>query len=170
MKIRIEEKLILEALYKNDEPLSTTDLKSSTGIDTDAIGYSVRQKLEPEGLVEYEYREDNGTEVRVHDLTAKGESEIQQGLIGDVFGESSESDPERVALEARIDELEERLGAVENKTQANKQLLDSLRSRIDKAAEVIQKHDRRLNGIRWALEENGVVDVVEYVKKVKSGD
>jgi hypothetical protein len=169
MNIRIEEKLILESLYKNDRSLSTTELKSSTGIDTDAIGYSVREKLAPEGLVDFSYEEVNGTEVRVHTLTATGESEIQQGLIGDVFAEDS-GDPERVALEARIDELEEELERVKNKQQANKQLLDTLRSRVDKAAEVIQKHDVRLNGIRWAVEDTVGVDVVEYVNRVKNSE
>lgn len=168
MNIRIEEKRILEALYENDRPLSTTELKSFTGIDTDAIGYTVRNKLEPEGIIEYWKEERHGTETRVHELTAKGVSEIQSGLIGDIFGESSETDPERVALEARIDELEEQLEQLENKTQANKQLLDDLRNQVDTISEYVEKHHERLNGLRLALEEEFNVDVVEYVKQIRN--
>jgi DNA-binding transcriptional regulator GbsR (MarR family) len=167
MNIRIEEKLILESLYENDRPLSTTELKSSTGIGTDGIGYSVREKLEPEGIIEYWYEERQGTETRVHDLTDYGTAEIERGLIGDIFTEDS-GDPERVALEARIDELEEQLEQVQNKTQANKQLLDDIRSRVESVADVVKENRARLNGIRWALEEKGI-EVVEFVKKVKNG-
>jgi len=167
MNIRIEEKLILEALYENDRPLSTTELKSSTGIGTDGIGYSVREKLEPEGIIEYWYEERQGTETRVHELTDYGTAEIERGLIGNIFDESE--DPERVALEARIDELEERLDAVENKTQANKQLLDDVRSRVEKIADVVKENRVRVNGIRWALEERGI-EVVEFVNRVKNSE
>ena len=167
MNIRIEEKLILEALYENDRPLSTTELKSSTGIGTDAIGYSVREKLEPEGIIEYWYEERQGTETRVHELTDHGTAEIERGLIGDIFTEDA-GDPERVALEARIDDLEEQLEQVQNKTQANKQLLDDVRSRVEKVADVVKENRVRLNGIRWALEEKRI-EVVEFVKKVNNG-
>ncbi|MBP1986978.1 hypothetical protein [Halolamina salifodinae] len=168
MNITKREEDILESLYKEDGPLSTTELKSSTGIGTKAIGYSVREKLEPEGLVSYEYEESNGTEVRVHELTEEGESKIQRGLIGDVFGKSSESDPEKVALKAQVDEMEDRLEKVENKTQANKQILDGLQTRLDKAVEYIEKHDTRLNGLRWALEDSSLMlSIEEYVEKVR---
>ena len=169
MNIRIEEKLILEALFENDRPLSTTELKSSTGIDRDAIGYSVREKLEPAGLVSYEYDDQHGTEVRVHELTQKANSEIQQGLIGDVFAEDA-GDTERVALEARIDELEDEIAEVKNKTTANKQLLDTLGGRIDSVAEYVEKHQERVNALRMALEEEFSVDVVKYVKQLRKSE
>lgn len=169
MNIRIEEKLILEALFKNEDPLSTTQLKASTGIDTDGLGYSVRSKLEPEGLVDYWYEDRNGTETRVHQLTEKGESEIQQGLIGDIFSEGpTEEELERVALESRVDELEERVESVENKTQANKELIDEINSRLDQAAEYIREFDIRLNGLRWAFAESPLeLDIDQYVQKVR---
>lgn len=170
INIRAQDKLILESLYKNDGALSTTDLKASTGLDTDAIGYSVRQKLEPAGLLEYEIEDHHGAKTRVHQLTNKGRDEIKSGLIGDVFGDGSttEDDPERVALEARINDLEDEVERLKNKTQANKQLLDSLRSRVDSLADYVAKHHDRLNGLRWAIEETVDVDVGEYVKRVRN--
>lgn len=168
--MRIQEELILESLYRNDDPLSTTQLKASTGLDADAIGYAVRHKLEPAGLIDYWLQDDHGTQVRIHTLTEKGNSEIQQGLIGDVFGDGSttEDNPERVALEARIDDLEDDVKKLQNKTQANKQLIDSLRGRVESAVEYIKTHDQRLNGIRWALDSELGIDVAEYVKRVRS--
>jgi chromosome segregation ATPase len=170
MNIRIEEKLILEALYENDYPLSTTELRSSTKIGTQAIGYSVRDKLAENNLIEFWYEERQGTDTRIHELTDHGIAEIERGLIGNIFDEEKQ-DLEKVALEARIDELEERLESIENKTDANKQLLDTLSNRIEKVADLVKKHDARINGIRWALEESDVsFGVVEYVKKVKNGE
>jgi chromosome segregation ATPase len=99
-------------------------------------------------------------------LTDHGRAEIERGLIGDIFDNDS-ADPERVALEARIDELEEQLDAYENKIDANKQLLHNLRSRVEKIGGVVEENRVRVNGMRWALEEKGI-EVVEYVKRVKN--
>lgn len=170
INIRVQEKLILESLYRNDGPLSTTELKASTGLDTDAIGYAVRQKLEPGGLLEYEIEDHHGAKTRVHQLTTKGRDDIKSGLIGDVFGDGSttEDDPERITLEARINDLEAGVEQLKNKTQANKQLLDSLRGRVDSIGEYVEKHHERLDAIRWTIEDEVDADVVEYLKRIRN--
>lgn len=106
---------ILRALYENGKRANTTELRSLTGIDDNAvILYRHNEKLAPAGLIELEQPRSDGAQIapKIATLTSKGETVAEQ-LIEHRGDQDTTTDDYIEQLEAQINRLETRIDELE---------------------------------------------------------
>lgn len=114
-------KEILRALYENGKRANTTELRSLTGIDDNAvILYRHNEKLAPAGLVELEQPRSDGSHIapKIATLTSKGEAVAER--IIEHRGDQSMTGDYVEQLEAKINRLETRIDELESDDRRSK--------------------------------------------------
>lgn len=114
---------ILRALYENGKRANTTELRSLTGIDDNAvILYRHNEKLAPAGLITLEQPRSEGTDIppKIATLTSKGES-VAERIIERQGDQSTTSGDYVEQLEAKINRLEARIDELEADTRRSEE-------------------------------------------------
>lgn len=126
-QVRLSEdaQLVLRAVWDRGGEATTSEVKQEIGMDTDKIRYRVGGSSDAlqdvHGLIEMSQLDMNewdgqGIPPKVLSLTSKGERFIDEGLLGDVFSQSS-SDEVRVSRE-QFEQFRDQLSRVENRVNS----------------------------------------------------
>lgn len=121
--LKEDTRAVLRAVYEADGQVTTTSkIKQRTGLDNQKILYRLRDSsdaLEGYGFVsvsqvpESEYHGQGMPPKRV-ELTQKGRVAVEEGKVGDVFGDEQVSDEVEVSRE-QLESFQDELGRIQNR-------------------------------------------------------